>query len=50
MKKNDIIKYGLKLVASLSLMVAVSEASAGCPLMLYQPKVPDEVKKLRQHP
>lgn len=45
--KNVIKKYG-KHIAALALMVTVSAANTACGWLIYQPKVPDNLKNFRK--
>lgn len=45
MKKEKMTK---KLIETLAIKVAISDANAACPCINYQPKMPKSVKKLRK--
>lgn len=45
MKKERIIK---KLIETIAIKVAISDANAACPCITYQSKMPKAVKKLRK--
>ena len=41
-------KLTTKLIETIAIKVAISDANAACPCVTYQPKMPKAVKKLRK--
>ena len=48
MSKKNVVRVAKKQLVSLSRQVAKMDANSACPLICFQPKLPEAVKKLRK--